>query len=236
MRAAAIVPAAGRGVRMRSRRPKVLLPLLGRALLAWTLDPIHASGLFSEILVAFPLGEKTFFSDCLGPLLDAPNVRLIPGGETRQESVAHCINELSGETEVVAIHDGARPLVTGRLLRETVEQAFQTGAAIAAVPCKDTVKVCDKRGIVKETLERDSLRLVQTPQCFRFDILKTAYDRARQEDFTGTDDSAIVERLGIEVHVVCGSYENIKVTTVHDLDICEEILRRRQSGEGRDRL
>jgi 2-C-methyl-D-erythritol 4-phosphate cytidylyltransferase len=236
MRAAAIVPAAGLGLRMHSRRPKVLLPLLGRPLLAWTLEPLRQSGLFSEILVAYPEEEREAFVECLGGLLKEIAVHLIRGGETRQDSVWNCIKQMGGDNSLVAVHDGARPLVTQALLRKTLEKAEETGAAIAAVPCKDTVKWCDERNVVKQTFEREHLRLVQTPQCFRTDILKRAYEEAGREGFSATDDSLLVERLGVEVHVVMGSYENIKVTTPEDIAVCEEILKRRSSGASGRRL
>jgi 2-C-methyl-D-erythritol 4-phosphate cytidylyltransferase len=137
---------------------------------------------------------------------------------------------MRADCDLVAIHDGARPLVTEKILRETLEQAAKTGAAVAAVPSKDTVKFCDERGIIIErTLDRNRLRLAQTPQCFRIDILKMAYEKARSAGLSATDDSALVEWSGVDVHLSDGSYENIKVTTPDDLLVCEEILKRRQS-------
>ena len=101
-------------------------------------------------------------------------------------------------------------------------------AAIAAVPCKDTVKLCSEEGVVSETLDRSRLWLVQTPQCFRRNLLVSAYEKASGEGFFATDDAALVERMQVPVHLVMGSYENIKVTTPEDFVICEDILRRRQ--------
>jgi 2-C-methyl-D-erythritol 4-phosphate cytidylyltransferase len=156
----------------------------------------------------------------------APRVRLVIGGETRQESVANCLAEVS-EGELVAVHDAARPLLTGSIMRDVLDRAGETGAAIAAVPAKDTIKLCDRDGIVVETIDRSRAWLVQTPQCFRRDLLVGAHEAARAEGYLATDDAALVERAGVAVSVVMGSYENIKVTTPEDILVCEEILKRR---------
>jgi 2-C-methyl-D-erythritol 4-phosphate cytidylyltransferase len=229
MHAAAIVPAAGQGIRMQFGQPKALIPLLRRPMLAWTLQAILQSGLFSEVFVACPPGDEQSFTKAVPAIPGGAPTHFIAGGRTRQDSVQNCLEKVSAKCELVAIHDGARPLVTEVILRETLQKAAETGAALAAVPSKDTVKECDERGVIVRTLVREHLRLVQTPQCFRLQLLKKAFDAARSEGFSATDDSAIVERLGVEVHVVMGSYENIKVTTPEDIMICEEILRRRQS-------
>jgi 2-C-methyl-D-erythritol 4-phosphate cytidylyltransferase len=229
MHAAAILPAAGQGIRMQFGRPKALIPLLRRPMLAWTLQTVLQSDLFSEVFVACPPGDEQSFSKVLPPVPGGAPTRFVAGGETRQESVQNCLDMVSADCELVAIHDGARPLVTQAILRDTLQKAAETGAALAAVASKDTVKECDERGVVVRTLARERLRLVQTPQCFRLEHLKKAFEAARSEGFSATDDAAIVERLGVEVHIVTGSYENIKVTTPEDILICEEILRRRQS-------
>jgi 2-C-methyl-D-erythritol 4-phosphate cytidylyltransferase len=213
---------------MHSSRPKALLPLLGRPLLAWTLEAVVKSNLFAEVLVACPPGEEQAFEDAAGAARGTASVHFIAGGHTRQESVANAIGRITADCDLVAIHDGARPLVTKKILRETLEQAAKTGAAVAAVPSKDTIKFCDERGIIERTLDRNRLRLAQTPQCFRIDILKRAYEKAREAGFSATDDSALVEWSGVDVHLADGSYENIKVTTPDDLFICEEILKRRR--------
>jgi 2-C-methyl-D-erythritol 4-phosphate cytidylyltransferase len=229
MRAVAIIPAAGRGTRMRSGRPKALRPVRGRPLLAWTLEPILDINRFSEILIACPPGGK----DSIDQLVkqdfpDESRLRLIDGGQTRQESVFNCLKEISAVCDLVAIHDGARPLATRKLIMDVLARAHETGAAIAAVPCKDSVKMCNKEGVVTETLERAGLMLVQTPQCFRRELIVAAHAKAERDGYLATDDSALVERMGVVVHTVMGSYENIKVTTLEDIILCEEILRRRR--------
>jgi 2-C-methyl-D-erythritol 4-phosphate cytidylyltransferase len=229
MHATVIVPAAGRGVRMGGPRSKVLMPLSGRPLFAWTLQAVFEAGIFSEVLVACAPGDR----EAVGRILKEESrgdtrTRLLDGGQTRQDSVANCIREISADCDLLAIHDGARPLVTSQLLTDVLSRANETGAAIAAVPCKDTVKMCDDDGIVSSTLDRSHIWLVQTPQCFSRSLLASAYEQAYRDGIVATDDSALVERTGAPVHVVMGSYENIKVTTPEDLLVCEEILNRRQ--------
>jgi 2-C-methyl-D-erythritol 4-phosphate cytidylyltransferase len=158
---------------------------------------------------------------------EAEHVRVLEGGDTRQESVAKCIAVISAPCDLVAIHDGARPLLTQQLLLDILNKADETGAAIAAVPCKDTVKLCSEEGVVSETLDRSKVWLVQTPQCFHYELVRSAYEEAGRHNRTATDDAALVEMTGARVHVVPGSYENIKITTPEDIPLCEEILKQR---------
>jgi 2-C-methyl-D-erythritol 4-phosphate cytidylyltransferase len=228
MHAVAIIPAAGRGVRMQSQRPKVFTSLLGKPLIVWSLEPFLELNIFSEILIACPPDSI----DSIERIISkeghkGKSVRLVGGGDTRQESVARCIQEISGECDMVAVHDAARPLLTSQLLMDVLNRANETDAAIAAVPCKDTVKRCDEDGIVSETLDRSKLWLVQTPQCFRRKLLVSAHEKAQKDKYTATDDAALVERINARVHVVMGTYENIKITTPEDIQIGEDILRRR---------
>ncbi len=113
-------------------------------------------------------------------------------------------------------------------MKDVLDRARETGAAIAAVPVKDTVKLCEG-GVVSETLDRSRVWLVQTPQCFRYEVIASAHERARAQGYFATDDAALVERTGAPVHIVTGSYENIKITTPGDIHVCEEILKRRRS-------
>jgi 2-C-methyl-D-erythritol 4-phosphate cytidylyltransferase len=212
---------------MRSARSKVLSPLLGKPLLLWTLQPFLALDTLSEMLIAISTDDKKTVDALVRK--ERVNARLVPGGETRQQSVANCLREMRQACDIVAVHDAARPLLTLQLLNDVLNQAYAHGAAIAAAPCKDTVKVCDEKGVVERTLDRSRLWLVQTPQCFRRELLLSAYEKAAADGVTATDDSALVERLGVAVRVVLGSYENIKVTTPEDIPLCEEILRRRQT-------
>ncbi len=228
MRAAAIIPAAGRGERLRFPRPKALAPLLERPLIAWTLESILRCEAFSEIFIACPPGENDSFRAVSSEIDTAgATVRLVDGGETRQESVARCLREISTECGLVAVHDGARPLVTRQIILSVMDTARNTGAAIAAVPSKDTIKLCDDNGVVARTIERSRAWIVQTPQCFHRNLLVSAHEKAQEENHAATDDAALVERIGGAVSVVMGSYENIKVTTPEDMAFCEQILKAR---------
>jgi 2-C-methyl-D-erythritol 4-phosphate cytidylyltransferase len=207
--------------------PKALTPLLGKPLLAWAVNALLESDAFAEVFVAVPAGKEDAFR---GGLVEVePRLRLIVGGETRQESVANCLAEVSAECDIVAVHDAARPLLTASITSDVLNRARETGAAIAAVPAKDTVKLCSGDGIVTDTPDRSRVWLVQTPQCFSRELLVSAHEKARAEGYLATDDAALVERFGAPVHVVMGSYENIKVTTPEDLLVCEEILKGRGS-------
>lgn len=157
-------------------------------------------------------------------------VAVCAGGQRRQDSVAEGLKRLE-RCELVVIHDGARPCVTVDLIRQGVEEASYTGAAIAAVPLRETVKVVDAQGVIESTPRREALWAAQTPQVFRFDLIVEAHRRRKEEV---TDDAALVEALGCKVRVYEGSYANIKVTTMEDLALAEIILRARN--EGRHRL
>jgi len=251
----AIIPAAGRGVRMGNAKPKQFLELSGRPILLHTLETFSRVDFLSGILLVVP---KDFCSEaeslvsryCADNLLRlcylskeelqercslhedelcAPGaapagswdgsrkfVTLTLGGTERQDSVFNALQALPGDCQWVLIHDGVRPFVSSILIENTWKAARKTGAAIAALPATDTVKrVRDAR--VGETLPRDEIWLVQTPQVFRKDILLTAYLEARRQGCSGTDDAFFVERLGLPVAVVPGERSNIKVTTQEDL-------------------
>jgi len=152
------------------------------------------------------------------------------GGQRRQDSVAEGLRRLAG-CDWVVIHDGARPCVTVDLIERGLGEAQQTGAAVAAVPLKETVKVVDAEGEIENTPRRESLWAAQTPQVFRFDLIAEAHRMVRQEV---TDDASLVETLGYKVRVYMGLYDNIKVTTPEDLALAETIIRMRD--EGRRRL
>jgi len=147
-----------------------------------------------------------------------------PGGERRQDSVAAGLKRLT-QCEWVVIHDGARPLVTVDLIDRGLTEARDTGAAVAAVPVTDTIKVADNGGVVQKTLPRQNLWAVQTPQVFRFDIITKAYQQAKAEV---TDDAALVERLGYKVKLYMGAYDNIKITTPDDLVLAEALWQKHE--------
>lgn len=220
----AIVPSAGMGTRMGTRK-KNFLPLLGRPVLARTLEALEACPLVDSIIIATRT-EKTV-ARIIGRYGFNKVEKIVRGGKTRQESVSNALGSIDGRYDIILVHDGARPLVTPGIVTESVKAAKRFGAAIAAVPVKDTIKeAC--RGLVTKTIPRDALWSVQTPQAFRSEILVRSHRQAKKDRFTGTDESSLVERLGLKVAVIEGSYENIKITTREDLVMAESILRARE--------
>jgi 2-C-methyl-D-erythritol 4-phosphate cytidylyltransferase len=229
MHVTAIVPAAGSGVRFGGVVPKQYLPLAGLPLLAWTLKALAASGRVDCLIVVVPPGQE---ARCRAEILEPCGLaadRLVPGGADRQASVFAGLAAAPARTDIVAVHDGARPLVTPDILLAAVAVAVAAGAAVVATPVTDTIKVADAEDRVTETLPRGRLWAAQTPQVFRAAWLREAHERALAEGFRGTDDAVLVERLGYPVRLVAGLRENLKVTTMADLAQAEQILRGRMT-------
>jgi 2-C-methyl-D-erythritol 4-phosphate cytidylyltransferase len=215
----AVVVAAGRSVRM-GGLDKLFAPLGGRPLLAHTLAAFQSCPAVDRvvlILAADNLARGLALAEEEG-LNKVRTVCL--GGRRRQESVWEGLEAL-GPCAWVVVHDGARPLVTPQLIAEGLAAARETGAAVCAVPSPDTVKRVDEQGQVLRTLDRRRLWLIQTPQVFRYDILREAHQRSRRP---ATDDAALVERLGHPVRVYRGSPRNLKVTTAEDLALAGALL------------
>lgn len=216
----AIVAAAGRSLRM-GGPDKLFAPLGGRPLLARTLAAFqHCPAVDRVVLVL--AAESLAAGLALAEKEGLSKVRTVcPGGRRRQDSVREGLEVLSTCAWVV-VHDGARPLVTPQLIEEGLAAAQETGAAACALPARDTVKRVDAQGRILRTLDRHRLWLIQTPQVFRYDILRQAHQRSRRP---ATDDAALVERLGHRVQVYPGSPRNLKVTTPEDLALAEALLR-----------
>ncbi|HET7853903.1 MAG TPA: 2-C-methyl-D-erythritol 4-phosphate cytidylyltransferase [Candidatus Methylomirabilis sp.] len=222
----AIVPAGGLGRRAGGDVPKQFLLLRGIPILTRTLLHLTASGLIDALILVVPPGaEEWCHKHVLAPYPLPPTIEIVPGGVERQESVFRGLQRATAETRLVVIHDAVRPFVSPDLLRGTIEAARSFGAAVAAVPAVETVKVVEG-GFVRETPSRDRLWIAQTPQAFHRDLIQEAYRRAAADGFRGTDDAMLVERLGIKVKVVPGDPENIKITTGEDLERAGQILSR----------
>lgn len=221
----AIIAAAGTGSRMASDRPKQFLQLAGTPIIFHTLKPFELCDSIHEVIVVLPSEQSATFLAQAGKHGLRKLARVVPGGATRADSVKRGLMAIRPATaEIVAIHDGVRPFVTVEEIEETVEAARRDGAAILATPVTDTIKVVDGATVV-ETLARQHLRQALTPQCFRYDLLRQAYDTADVNDPSLTDESALVERLGHNVTIVEGSPRNIKITTPRDLLIAETFLK-----------
>ncbi len=223
-----LIPAAGSGKRMGADRNKLLISLLGKPILQWTLEAAIASEAIAWIGVIGQLHDYPEFQKIFNVLNTTKPIRLIQGGATRQVSVFNGLKALPTEGDRVLIHDGARCLATPQLF-DRCDQALQTMRGfIAAVPVKDTIKVVNGSTIV-DTPNRDRLWAAQTPQGFQADLLKNAHLRAVELGWEVTDDAALFEKVGLPVQIVMGEETNLKVTTPEDLAIAEFILKQRNS-------
>jgi len=199
---------------------KVLAPLAGRPVLSYVLAAFDGCQSVDHIvLVVNPKSLEACHQLIAEEGLSKP-IEVCAGGKRRQDSVAAGLKQLNDGGWVV-IHDGARPLVTKELIEEGLKAAQESGAAVAAVPVTDTIKVAGDDRIVRQTPPRQDLWAVQTPQVFRFDIITEAYRKAKGEV---TDDASLVEQAGYKVKLYMGSYDNIKITTTNDLLIAEVLL------------
>ncbi len=206
---------------------KPYISLLGLPVLAHTLKVLNSVSIFKQIIIPVFPGEENF---CQKKVVEKITLStepvIVPGGDTRQESVRKSLEFLQGSCDMVLIHDGARPLVSKATVNNVIEAAKIKKATTAAVPVKDTVSmVSEADHIITKTLPRGSLYAIQTPQAFEKDLIVNAHNKALEDGFRGTDDASLVERLGISVAVITGSYANIKVTTQEDLLFAEQILR-----------
>lgn len=228
-RCAALVAAAGSSNRM-GGVDKLLQPLDGVPVLVRTLTALQLAGGVDEIVVAAREEEILEISQFCRTYGITKCSKVVRGGEDRVHSVLLAALEASSEMELLAVHDGARPLATPELIDQVIAAAARCGAAAPAVPVKDTVKLVREGGAVEETLERDRLRAVQTPQVFQSSLLKAALQSALEQKAPVTDDASAVERLGKVVFLVDGEEENLKITTPVDLVIAEAILQAREDG------
>lgn len=220
VRVYAIIAAGGRGARFGAPQPKQLLILAGRPILQRSVQAFIGHDGIAGVIVALPPGLAANPPDYLRP---GPRLRVVDGGERRQDSVANAFAAVPADADVVVIHDAARPLVTADLITRTVLAAATHGAAIAAVGATDTVKRGDETGIVRDTLPRERIFLAQTPQAFRIDVLRQALAGAvRSTD--ATDEASLVEQAGHTVRLVEGSRRNLKITTPDDLDMAERLM------------
>ncbi|NGZ94806.1 MAG: 2-C-methyl-D-erythritol 4-phosphate cytidylyltransferase [Nitrospira sp. WS110] len=229
-RTVALVPAAGRGLRMGGSVPKQFLSLGHQPLILHSLRVLQASPVIQEIILAVPQGDMDY---CLKEIVAKHHftkvTKVVPGGAERQDSVRHALEAVQDEVDVVLIHDAVRPFLTERMVEEVVSMARAKGAAIIALPMKDTVKQVGTDHVIERTVDRTGLWLAQTPQAFRRDWLLSAHRKAHGEGVRATDDAYLMEWCGYSVSVVEGSGENIKVTRPEDLVIGEAILASRQA-------
>ncbi|HTW67094.1 MAG TPA: 2-C-methyl-D-erythritol 4-phosphate cytidylyltransferase [Bryobacteraceae bacterium] len=231
MKVSVILPAAGLGTRMGRAVPekagtsrKQFMLLEGSPILLHTIRKFVSSPSVVEIVVALRADDMEWVRELLKAEKFAKPVRLVEGGDSRQESVENALATLGDDTELVAVHDAVRPFVEDSVLEKVFAEAAETGAAIVGIVPVDTVKQVH-RNKIRQTIPRERLILAQTPQVFRYDLLKHAFAQAREDGFAGTDESSLVERLDqVEVSVVPGSDRNLKITKPSDMDLARLFL------------
>jgi len=228
-RCAALVAAAGNSLRMGGVN-KLLQPLEGVPVLVRTLAALQVAGSVDEIVIAAREEDILEISELCRTYGLSKCTKVIRGGESRVHSVLLAALEASPDMELLAVHDGARPLVTPELIDRVAAAAGRCGAAAPAVAVKDTVKAVREDGAVEETLERERRRAVQTPQVFEASLLKAALQSALEAEAPVTDDASAVERLGKVVFLVEGEEENLKITTPMDLILAEAVVKAREDG------
>src|SRR5580698_7589522 len=235
MRVAVILPAAGLGTRMgRAAAEKIgtsrkqFMLLEGSPILVHTVRKFASIGRVLEIVIAVRGEDMEWVAEMMAGETPPGRVRVVEGGNSRQQSVSNALASLDKDTDLVAVHDAVRPFIEVETIHKVFDEAAATGAAIVGVPVMDTVKqVSHGTGRVKirGTLQREKLVLAQTPQVFRYDLLVRAFELAQKDGFTGTDESSLVERLDVEVGVVLGSDRNIKITKPGDMDLAHLFFR-----------
>lgn len=224
-----LIPAAGMGRRMGGRRNKLLLKLLDKPLLAWTLIAAEAAKSIDWIGIIGQPDDFVEFKEILAQLNLTKAVQLIVGGDTRQESVYNGLQALPHAAKQVLIHDGARCLASPQLFDRCTATLANCQGLIAAIPVKDTIKIVDESKIITDTPERSNLWAAQTPQGFEVELLKRCHTQGREFGWQVTDDAALFEKCELPVKIVPGEETNLKITTPLDLAIAEFILRQRSN-------
>jgi len=226
-----ILPAAGLGTRMAGLQPKQFLSLNGLPILIHSLRAFAAVARVTAIYVAVRATEIERVEAQIAEYDLAARVRVVEGGDNRQESVSHALAALAAEPDdIVLVHDAVRPLIDAATIDRTIDAVIEFGAAIVGLPAVDTIKQVERTAhgaLVTSTIPREFVVLAQTPQGFRFGLLHKAFAEATADGFVGTDEASVVERAGLPVAVVHGSQVNLKITQPGDLELAEFYLRQR---------
>jgi 2-C-methyl-D-erythritol 4-phosphate cytidylyltransferase len=229
-RIAAIIPAAGLGTRMGAEMPKQFLELDGMPLLIFTLKRLAACASITDFLIATRADGIASLEEKLAKAGLGRPVRVVPGGDTRQQSVANALAQVDPSTEIVLVHDAVRPFVTREQVERVIAEARARGAAILGIPAIDTVKEVKRASLpedvalISATIPRERIVLAQTPQVFLYALLREALRKAQEDDVNASDEAAAVERFGHEVFVVLGSDRNLKITRPSDMDLARFYL------------
>jgi 2-C-methyl-D-erythritol 4-phosphate cytidylyltransferase len=229
MKISAIIVAAGKSKRIKDKLPKQFIKIGGKPVLTHTLESFERCEEVDEIILVVSEDWLTYCSTEVVDKYEFKKIkRVISGGEKRQDSVYKALLAVPKNTAIVIIHDGVRPLINPSKITESIKMCKECQAVILAVPIKETVKRVED-GSVHTTLNRERLWTAQTPQTFDYETLLDAFEKAKKDGFTGTDDASLVERIGIKVKIIEGDYDNIKITTPEDLILAEEILKKRKN-------
>lgn len=226
MKTVALIPAGGAGKRLKSHIAKQYLLLDALPILVHTLKVFQKSKEIDKIILALPPEDLVYMRQELAEKYGLTKVNAVASGQERQDSVRNCLMAIEDECGLVVIHDAVRPFVTEELIEQVIAAARDTGAAISGVRIKDTVKEVKESSMIETTVPRHSLWLAQTPQVFEYELIKKAYKTAYDDNFYGTDDASLVERMGEKVKIVEGSYENIKITTNEDMLIADALMQK----------
>ncbi len=238
-RITAILPAAGLGTRMGVETPKQFLELGGEPLVIFTLRRLAACAAISDFILATRADELSFLEDRVSKARIGRPARVVHGGETRQQSVANALAQVAPETEIVMVHDAVRPFVTVEQLDRLIAEARERGAVILGIPAIDTVKEVKRASLPEDvaritgTIPRERIVLAQTPQAFRYGILREAFARAEADGVTASDEASLVERMGQDVYVVVGSERNLKITRPADMDLARFYLEQEHAKQER---
>jgi 2-C-methyl-D-erythritol 4-phosphate cytidylyltransferase len=225
LKTSAIIAAAGFGRRFGGSTKKQFQPLGGKPILAHSIGSFEESSV-REIVLVIPEDSLSYCSEeIVGKFNFKKVIKFISGGGERQHSVRKGFNSLSGDTDVVVVHDGVRPFIGVDLIEKVIKGALKSGGAIVALPVKDTVKKSSYENYIEQTISRNCLWLAQTPQAFKYGVLKRAYEEAERDGFLGTDEASLVERIGVPVKLIEGSPMNLKITTEEDLRLAELVLK-----------
>lgn len=220
----AIVLGAGQGTRMNSNVRKQFIEVLGKPVIAYALDAFQQCDYVDEIILVVPKEDIVYANDIVKAFELDKVKKIISGGKRRQDSVLCGLKEVSEQADIVAVHDGARPLVRVSDIKNVIDDALVFDAATLGVRAKDTMKMVDENNTVRSTLNRELLYCIQTPQVFRREVLLQGYENAMENNLEFTDDSSLVEATGVSVKVTEGSYDNIKITTPEDLIYMEAMV------------
>ena len=235
MHVSVIIPAAGLGTRMGREKSgvsrKQFMLLDGAPILIHTIRKFLRCPSVREIVIALRAEDMEWACELVAAEKPAKTVRFVEGGDSRQASVENALATLAPGTELVAVHDAVRPFIDPEIVEKVIAEAAQSGAAIVGIVPVDTVKQIHRMDKIKSTLPREHLVMAQTPQVFRFDLLKEAFESARADQFIGTDEASLVERLErVEVSVVQGSDRNIKITKPTDMELAHLFLAEERGG------